>query len=135
MNNKFTKHAARYKAIRGDFGNVYIKNVGSLSEYIDKNYPNSDKVIDYFEDGSYWYRLYDSGWIEQGGTFTATAGTTVVTLLKEMYTANYFVDGNYQNSTDSQYGQCYNLTTTNFTMKTYASRTLNWQVKGFIKKD
>ena len=136
MKKDFTKYTAKLRALDGDFDDVFIKDVGSLSKFIDKKKgrPETDIIVDYFDDDSYWYRLYKSGWIEQGGTFKATAATTTVTLLKEMDRLDYCVEGNYQSTTDNQYGQCYNLTTTNFTIKTYSAKTLNWQVKGFIKK-
>ena len=54
--------------------------------------------------------------------------------LEEMDRLDYFVDGNYQSTTDNQYGQCYAPTTTSFVIKTYSGKVINWQVKGFIKK-
>lgn len=137
MKKDFTKYTAKLRALDGDFDDVIIKDVGSLSNFINEKIsrPDTDIIVEYFENDSYWYRLYKSGWIEQGGTFKATAGTTTITLLKEMDRADYLVDANYQSTTDNQYGQCYTLTTTNFVIKTYSGKILNWQVKGFIKKD
>lgn len=52
---------------------------------------NVDYVVESYNDGTNWYRVYKSGWLEQGGrgTITSGAGFEIITLLKPMLDANY----------------------------------------------
>lgn len=59
---------------------------------------NADYVVERYNDGTNWYRVYKSGWVEQGGktsNFTNTAASTsdpkTVSLLKEMKDNKYSV--------------------------------------------
>ena len=84
-----------------------------------------------------WYRLYKSGWIEQGGK-TTTAST--YTLPIEMADTNYYVNGTWNGGKSSTFypadWTCYPISTTqihinannNSNVKSYA-----WEVRGFIK--
>lgn len=126
---KYSKTSAKLRAIIGDVKNdIIVDGVGSLSSRLSRA---KDKITEYHYSDGNWYRLYESGWCEQGGTFTATSSTTIITLPIEMSDINYFASGNYQNSADNFYSQCYDFTTTTVTMKTYSDKTINWQVKGF----
>ena len=49
---------------------------------------NIDYVVESYQNGTNWYRLYKSGWLEQGG-YTSSASATII-LLKQ------FADTNYQ---------------------------------------
>lgn len=80
-------------------------DVGQLSEAIndkmDRDANNAedalraDYVIDYqaptAENNYTWYRLYKSGWVEQGGRINHTSSdiSTTITFLKEMEDTNY----------------------------------------------
>lgn len=78
-------------------------DVGQLSEAInnkmDRDLGNKttdiDYVIDSFNDGTNWYRVYKSGWCEQGGYLYLAGGTTGVVnttqLLKTFLNANYYI--------------------------------------------
>lgn len=50
-----------------------------------------DFVVESYKNGTEWYRLYKSGWVEQGGLKTAsgTSGSVTISLLKEMANTNY----------------------------------------------
>ena len=128
---KYTKSSVSLKALQGDIDNVIVDGVGDLSTYLNRN---EDKVVEQHYEYGLWYRLYESGWCEQGGTTFVTASTLTVTFLKEMRDVSYFASGNYYGSTTNYYSQCYNFTTTSMTLKTYNSSRVNWQVKGFIAK-
>ena len=109
----------------------------ALNEKMDRDFQNADTtyftdaIIDYQRPTSQnnytWYRLYRSGWIEQGGKATSTT----ITLIKEM------ADGNYSVSMTQISGSAYaaepqNLTTTGFTYYQYQSiYNAYWEVKGF----
>lgn len=98
----------------------------------------SDFVIETFKDGTSWYRLYNSGWIEQGGEGGDAATTYSVTLHKEMADTNYSVNLTSYNYENSNYNLvCNNKTTTGFEIYGNGTGakavTKGWEVKGFIK--
>lgn len=76
-----------------DINKVYedlnIKANTSLSN-VDSNI---DYVVESYNDGTNWYRVYKSGWIEQGGCASVTGNTVLATinLPKPMKDANYIV--------------------------------------------
>ena len=60
---------------------------------------NNDYVIETYINGTSWYRIYKSGWIEQGGTCNLNS---TVTFVKPFATANYTIvtsttSGYYEN--------------------------------------
>lgn len=60
-----------------------------------KDISTGDYVVDHWADANNWYRLYNSGWCEQGG-YVRNAGNTTgvvytITLLKPYRDANYFI--------------------------------------------
>lgn len=57
-----------------------------------------DIVIEHGTLNGVWYRLYKSGWLEQGGTQTGTGvyGLSEITLAKEYLNAEYFVNAQIQ---------------------------------------
>lgn len=128
---KYTKSSVNLKAVQGNIDNVIVDGVGDLSTYLNRN---EDKVVDQLYENGQWYRVYESGWCEQGGWNSVTTSTVTVTFLKEMSDVTYFASGNYQGSTTNYYSQCYNFTTTSMMLKTYNTSRVNWQVKGFIAK-
>lgn len=48
-----------------------------------------DYVVESYQNGTSWYRVYKSGWCEQGGKISEASAT--VALLKEMADTNYSV--------------------------------------------
>lgn len=80
---------------------------------------NYDYVVDsYSDDSGNWYRVYKSGWLEQGGVATSDN----VTLLKPMANANYsvYMSQSYNAGSYSAYSaQPYNRTTTSFSYFQY----------------
>ena len=70
--------------------------------------------------GSYWYRVWSDGWIEQGGTYKFTYSNTNnyhITLSKRMTTTTYHasVTGGYHTTSSTSFGYCYDKTTSGFT--------------------
>lgn len=57
---------------------------------------NIDYVVESYNDGNNWYRVYKSGWIEQGGVNVAKE--TTVNLLKPYNSKNYVVQVTFNNS-------------------------------------
>lgn len=77
-----------------------------------------DFVIETYNDGNNWYRLYKSGWIEQGGIYPSSnvSSSIVLTLPTPFTTTNYIImvtgDGNV-----NAYAPLYNTkTTTSFSI-------------------
>lgn len=120
----------------------------SLSDKADRDMRNidtisgADTVIEYqaptSDSGHQWYRKYASGWVEQGGKFTANDGTnTAVDFLIAMADTNYcFYNGQMSyNQGNAQYVNGWALTTystTGFTVHSATNGTniFSWEVKG-----
>ena len=101
---------------------------------------NADYVVESYNDGTNWYRLYKSGWCEQGGELTSVAAdtSTSVNLLKPYANTNYSVlitaTGGKRSTTQFTNGQTvYSRTTTGFVMWTsdYSFGRI-WQAKGYM---
>ena len=131
-------------------------DVGQLSEAIndkmDRDANNAedalraDYVIDYqaptAENNYTWYRLYKSGWVEQGGVFTKTSNPTSVSLIKTMADTNYSITLTPTFDADSLYEKtiyCGDKTISSFDTKagSYSSNGANtvrnvcsWEAKG-----
>ena len=98
----------------------------------------TDGMIDYVVEsqepteanGYTWYRLYKSGWVEQGGRTTIPSTDRTVTFLVEMQDTDY----SYQASgTSSTYGVGVSSLTTTSMKLDYAGSatgTASWQVSG-----
>lgn len=108
-----------------DFRFVYATGNGSLYFYVgdtlqDTNLIQTGEILDYFakidtvhcvvetfKSGSSWYRVYDDGWVEQGGQTASVAGgsSTSVTFLKPFSSADYTINsspiGNYTASAEA----------------------------------
>ena len=129
-------------------------NVNNLSEMIndkaDIDLGNISQNIDYVvewksptsSDPS-WYRLYKSGWIEQGGLFhsSSTAGGTINTiiLMKEMANSSYTVllglGDDASNNTNVYTWHTARTPTSVNIMTNLVGTTVGtcWEVKGYIK--
>ena len=92
-----------------------------------------------------WYRVYKSGWVEQGGTFIggSSNGWQTVNLLKEYSNNKYYVNNckirNYTEASASTHEYVMttanpikneNKTTTSFESFTYANNSVIWEAKG-----
>ena len=95
-----------------------LSNVSSNIDYVVESYTDAET--------GQWYRLWKSGWLEQGGFLpgpTSGPSTTTVTFLKEFNDLNYYPvftncwDGYVENGTSIN-----NLTTTGMNIPWYASR-------------
>ena len=95
-----------------------LSNVSSNIDYVVESYTDAEM--------GQWYRLWKSGWLEQGGFLpgpTPGPSTTTVTFLKEFNDLNYYPvftncwDSYVENGTSIN-----NLTTTGMNIPWYASR-------------
>lgn len=84
----------------------------------------SDYIIESYSNGTEWYRLYKSGWVEQGGKYTWDGSNTTpreipITLYKEMADTTYTVHTTSSNYTAAGYFPWVNsITTTGFILYT-----------------
>lgn len=102
---------------------------------------NADYVIESYKNGSNWYRLYKSGWIEMGGIATFAASGSSVEFSREMLDTDYLVY--FSIGTTTTYFKCLGVnllskSTTGFSGFGYNDSstieiTANWEVKGYSK--
>lgn len=121
-----------------------VNQAGNGFEFIESTLPeNFDYVIESQEpteaNGYTWYRLYKSGWVEQGGWFlgTATEVAKTITLPIEMTDTNYSGYGIIlcNNATDKGLATSARTTfiptsTTLITLSQTLGWRTNWQVSG-----
>ena len=86
-----------------------------------------------------WYRLYKSGWIEQGGQISTVAGYQSITLPKKMADYNYSVMVSRRSDMSTNAiavwgrGPLYTQSTTAISVYSASSTGVFWEVKGFAK--
>lgn len=96
---------------------------------------DTDHIIETYRNGNNWYRIYASGWIEQGGSLTSTSGSSgakTVTLLKTMANTNYslLVTDNGDNTADET-TSAERTSTTQITIHTdVVPYNVGWRVEG-----
>ncbi len=68
----------------------------ALSGKADTNFGNVTKpyVTEMYFNGDAWYRVWSTGWVEQGGLVTGNLDTTTITLLKPFASTSYSVLAN-----------------------------------------
>lgn len=98
---------------------------------------NADHVVESYNDGTNWYRIYKSGWCEQGGTVVATSTSGypkyTVNLLKAMKDTNFNVQvtGRYTSNSAEGADYCFARTTTSISFVSAIIGT-DWHVCGYI---
>lgn len=105
------------------------------------DYGDIDFVVESYTNGTNWYRIYKSGWCEQGGRGALNeAATTTITLLKPYKDTNYFVSAvsiTESTATDTEVGlQCTPKSTTQITLTAHHlnpnNQTACWEAKGYM---
>ena len=101
-------------------------------------------VIDTYQNGTSWYRVYSDGWCEQGGEiYQNAAAAIVVSLVRPYKNTSYFVvrvpgfgTGSYTAAAFTRDDvNIWNITTSSFTAQTYNSEGLNrfrWYTAGYL---
>lgn len=113
-----------------------------INSLVDAKLGNIDYVIESklpTDDDPTWYRVYKSGWIEQGGRYNfSSSAYTQFNLIKEMANTDYFLIASFidlaAQNTSAYPVSVGNLTTKTFMAKSGVSSTTNhffsWQVSG-----
>lgn len=109
-------------------------------EYFKRLINWSSGIKESYQNGSSWYRIYNDGWCEQGGTVNVTQPGTTITLLKAYISNNYKLAFAMQDSSGDA-----NLiavawrskSTSSFIVDTgfngtYFGGELDWQACGYI---
>ncbi len=112
-----------------------------LNDKVDKaSLEECHVVVESYQNGTNWYRLYDDGWIEQGGynasgTYSSPGTTTLlITMLDTNYCITIGAKGEANNTTSVAWRD---KTTTNFKTEggvngsNPQSRNFTWEVKGY----
>ena len=69
--------------------NYYILDTASKRFKLPRKYKQKRELVKSYKDGAKWYNLYSDGWIEQGGAHNRGYDGNTVTLLVNMYDADY----------------------------------------------
>ena len=136
------KKADLYFKVANTVQNIELLNVGEVMEVVTDiastavlKTENKSYVTETYSNGTSWYRIYSNGWCEQGGAVVASgskATTVAIELLVPYNHTDYSAFGGYNASSDNMYGQCYNLTNTGFTLKTYGGIKCSWMTCGYL---
>lgn len=102
---------------------------GKANAALDNVASNIDYVVESYNDGSNWYRVYKSGWLEQGGVFTNKSGGVVINLLKAYPNIDYIVHTTTQLNAGNAYVKA--KTTSIFTEDANtANIVIGWTARG-----
>ena len=123
--------------ITDDIGGYASPNVGALTELINSKQDQCVHIVETFDNGSLWYRIWSDGYCEQGGMVAYQSGVNVesVSFLKPYRAIPYI-----STTTASTGGfadavvTIYNLTTTGFD-KRYVRNVgvgWSWNARGYL---
>ena len=108
------------------------KTVFHAADYNDIN--NIPHIVETYNNGTSWYRVYSDGWCEQGG-ITGT-GVVSINLLVNFIDLNYIVLANVlSDDTQQAYSNQVNIktkTTNSFIFAAASTRIRQWRACGYI---
>ena len=89
-------------------------------------------VVETYQNGNSWYRLYDDGWVEQGGMYMGDSpNQTTVQLLVPMASTDYTVLGFPEYGNNATTPGVYQYASTYFTAFALSGYKCHWEVKGY----
>jgi hypothetical protein len=138
----------KFRMMYFKLGNTFINeeqmDAANISNKIDRvweSWQEADYVVESYSNGTEWYRLYKSGWLEQGGEVYHNVKETHTVNLLLPYRDTYYnvtkslgVDGIYTDSSYTQNVTIFNYTTTTFSTRSAAQVGLNrfrWRACGY----
>lgn len=132
-----------YYYVGNTLQNVDLINIARMKEELTDKVSKRDckaYVVETYQNGSSWYRVYSDGWCEQGGYVSIGSGASTVTFLKSYIDTNYNCQvTNFQIGTDGnpQYWTRAVIVknTTSFTTNQYSNFFVayDWQTSGYIR--
>ena len=90
---------------------------------------NYDYVVETYNDGTNWYRVYKSGWVVQGGRYETAVNVESYTFLKPFAEIPTIIasPSSFSRTSYNDFGiDIYNLTTTGFTKQCLRSVGTGW---------
>jgi len=94
-------------------------------------------VVETYQNGTSWYRVYSDGWCEQGGFISSGSTTGNVTFMKQFQDTNYSIMTQCQFGVGSGYGYQAGIsyvTTSGFNWQNSGSNYATyWQASGYIE--
>lgn len=111
-----------------------LSNINTTTDILNDSLPaNMDYIIESWRDGVNWYRIYKSGWVEQGGQVFISYNGQPINLWITMADSDYSIT---TSSTASRFASASNPTTTGFIAYTGDDGSFNtghmrWEVKGY----
>ncbi|MGN0025294.1 MAG: hypothetical protein ACI351_07700 [Candidatus Avelusimicrobium sp.] len=114
-----TAQVAEFQAALTGKADTSLANVDSNLDYIVESYHDAD---------GNWYRVYKSGWVEQGGPAQSNGSSRItVSLLKPFANTTYWAFATLeQDSTSSVCGQKYKSSATTTSFETYLQQGSGW---------
>jgi hypothetical protein len=86
-------------------------------------------VVETYQNGTSWYRVYSDGWCEQGDSAYVASSRTIY-LLKEFASINYNVSA--MCGSGGSYTGVITQTTTSFSLSVISTNSWNWMACGYI---
>lgn len=119
--------------------NLELLNAGEVLEAVANKISRQDclaYIVETYQNGSSWYRIYSDGWCEQGGIVATNIGTSgTIALLKEYANTNYTVVSNTGNNAANNFFNLAAFQKTTTSIPWYKSATGiqgDWQASGYI---
>ena len=89
-------------------------------------------VVESYQSGSTWYRVWSDGWIEQGGRASTSNSKQTITLLKPFSNENYcLVSGNNNENSYSQVCSCCIVSSTQIVIRSAGTSNWIWYACGY----
>jgi hypothetical protein len=94
-------------------------------------------VVETYQNGTSWYRVYSDGWCEQGGSSYIASDGASVTLLKTFTNTNYNIQCTGRNGSASECLYVKSRTASSFSLYTgddasFNAGTIDWQASGYM---
>jgi hypothetical protein len=132
----YTENVNLYFKVANAVQNLELLNAGEVLEAVNNISAKVDAIphiVETYQSGTSWYRVYSDGWCEQGGRCTASSQT--VSFLKPFISTNYTVTGGLIPGNPSATYEHLNigsLTNASFYYTAYDNYQLMWQANGYI---
>ena len=122
--------------IEADTSNLADKDLSNITSNAatNLNTVGARTVVETYQNGTEWYRIWSDGCIEQGGQYTTTGSNQTYNYLRPFSDTNYTLLGNLVTkvvATVYMQGQPHTKTATNFQSIDTAGRTFNWYACGY----
>ena len=91
-------------------------------------------IVETYQNGTSYYRVYSDGWCEQGGVVTVNAYPLTVSYLKTFKNTDYLPLITYIENTQTQRytAQIMSYTTTSMTISPNSASSISWKCAGYV---